>query len=83
MPSASEIGYLWSSYFAETMSVAMLKYILAKSKNSDFRPIFNQALDNSTQRVSTMESIFNSNYHPIPEAFGEKDVDINALRIVL
>lgn len=78
MPTAPEIGYLWSSYLAESMAVCMLKYFVAKSKDPDYKPIFQQALDVSNQRISSMENIFNEVNHPIPEAFGEKDVDINA-----
>jgi hypothetical protein len=77
-PTAPEIGYLWSSYLAESMSVCMLKYIVAKAKDPDYKPIFQQALDVSSQRLNSMETIFNSLSHPIPVAFGEKDVNTNA-----
>lgn len=77
-PSASEIGYLWSNYLAETMSVCMLKYIVAKSKDPDFKPIFQRALEVSSQRVNSIRDILNLFQHPIPEAFGDKDVEINA-----
>ncbi len=80
-PAASEIGYLWSNYLAESMSVCMLKYIVAKSKDPDFKPIFQRALDVSTQRIESIEKIFNLFQHPIPEAFGDKDVEINARKL--
>lgn len=32
LPTAPEIGYLWSSYLAESMSVCMLKYIVANQR---------------------------------------------------
>ncbi|AFM40217.1 Protein of unknown function (DUF3231) [Desulfosporosinus acidiphilus SJ4] len=78
MPTSAEIGFLWQSYFAETMSLCMLKYIIAKSKDPACKPVFQHALDVSSQRVTSMEDIFNTIKHPIPDAFGEKDVDINA-----
>ena len=78
MLTAPEIGYLWSSYLAESMSVCMLKYFVAKSKDPDYKPILQQALEVSSQRINSIESIFGGADHPIPEAFGEKDVDINA-----
>lgn len=78
MPTASEIGYLWSSYLAETIAVCFLKYFLAKSKDPDIKPVFQYALDVSSQRVKAIQNIYNSLDHPIPEAFGEKDVDVNA-----
>ncbi len=81
MPSASEIGNLWSSYQAESMSVCFLKFYVAKSKDPDIHAVLQRALDVSSQRVITMENIFNSFNHPIPEAYGEKDVDINAKQL--
>lgn len=76
--NASEIGYLWSSYQAETMSVCFLKYIVEHAKDPDYKPIFQRALEVSNQRVSDIEQIFNEIKHPVPEAFGERDVDIKA-----
>jgi hypothetical protein len=77
-PSASEIGNLWACDLAENMAVCMLKYMVAKSKDPDIKPVLQQALDFSTQRINSIETLFNSTHHPIPEGFGEKDVDINA-----
>jgi hypothetical protein len=78
MPTASEIGNLWQSYYAESMSIAFLKIIVTYSTDPDIKPILQKALDVSSQRVQTMENLLNSIYHPIPAAFGEKDVDTNA-----
>lgn len=78
LPNASEIGHLWSSYLAENMSVCMLKFMVAKSKDPDIKPILQQALDVSSQRVKSMEDLFKAINHPIPEGFGEKDVDNSA-----
>lgn len=78
LPSASEIGNLWAGYLAENMSVCMLKFMVAKSIDPDIKPVLEQALDVSSQRINSMETLFNSIHHPIPEGFGEKDVDINA-----
>jgi len=78
VPTSSEISHLWSSYIAECMSVAMAKYMVEKSKDPDIHNVLQQALNISNQRVISMENIFNSIQHPIPDAFNEKDVDINA-----
>jgi hypothetical protein len=77
-PTASEIGNIWASYLAENMSVCMLKFMVAKSKDPDIKPILQQALDISSQRVKSLEDLFNAIHHPIPEGFSEKDVDNNA-----
>lgn len=81
LPSASEVGNLWTSYMAESMSICFLKYYVAKSKDPEIHGVLQRALVVSSQRVNTMEAIFNSIQHPIPEAYGERDVDINAKQL--
>lgn len=76
MPTSAEISHLWSSYLAESMSVTFLKHMVAKSKDPDFHGVLQFALDISSKRLNLMEDLFISIQHPIPEAFGEKDVDI-------
>lgn len=78
MPTSPEIGYLWSGYLAECMSVCFLKDYVSKAKDPEIRTVLQQALDVSTQRVTFMEGMLNSINCPIPDAFGEKDVDANA-----
>ena len=70
LPSASEVGNLWTSYLAECMSVCFLKYYVAKSKDPDIHAVLQRALDVSSQRVNTMKDIFNSIHHPIPTVKG-------------
>jgi len=78
LPIASEIGHLWISYLAECMAVCFLKNFVAKSKDPDILTVLQRALDVSIQRVKTIEGIYNSIHHPIPEAYGEKDVDVTS-----
>ncbi|WP_407311256.1 DUF3231 family protein [Desulfosporosinus sp. SB140] len=78
LPNSSEIGHLWTSYQAETMSVCMLKQYVHGTIDPEIRSLLQRALDVSSQRVQTMKTIFNSIHHPIPSAFGEEDVDISS-----
>lgn len=77
-PISSEIAHLWSTYLAESMAICMLKHMVAKSKDPDIHNFLQWSLDISSQRVQSMEDIFNSIQHPIPYGFGEEDVDIDA-----
>ena len=61
--------------------MCFLKYYVTKSQDPDFHAVLQRALDVSSQRVSTIEGIFNSMHYPIPEAYGERDVDINAKQL--
>lgn len=78
MPTSAEINHLWSTYFAESSSVVFLKHMVKTSKDPDLHSVLQHSLDLSTQNVRLMEEIFNKIQHPIPVAFGEKDVYINA-----
>lgn len=78
LPTASEIGNLWAVYQGENMSICMLKYMVAKSKDPDIKTVLQLALDASSQKVRSMEGLFVAIAHPMPEGFGENDVDINA-----
>lgn len=77
-PTSSEINYLWITYLAESMSAAMLKYMVAKSQDPDFHNALQFALDVASKHITLIEGIFNSFHHPVPDAFGEKDVDAKA-----
>lgn len=77
-PMSSEVAHLWSSYLAENMAVCMLKHMVVKSKDPDIHNVLQRSLDISSQRVKSMEDIYNSIQYPIPDGFDEKDVDINA-----
>ncbi|MDQ7092502.1 DUF3231 family protein [Desulfosporosinus sp. PR] len=77
-PNSSEIGHLWTSYQAETVSVCMLKQYVHEASDPEIRSLLQRTLDISSQRVQTMKNLFETIHHPIPMAFGEKDVTINA-----
>ena len=77
-PTCPEIGYIWSGYLAECMSVCFLKDFVSKAKDPDIHNVLQTALDASSQRIISMEEIFRSIKLPIANAFGEKDVDVNA-----
>lgn len=77
-PTSAEINHLWSTYFAESLSKTMLKHMVAKSKDPDFHNVLKSALDLSSQNILLMKDLFNKIEHPIPDAFGENDVNVNA-----
>ncbi|MDT3698692.1 MAG: DUF3231 family protein [Thermincola sp.] len=77
-PTSSEISHLWMTYMAESMSVAMLKHMAAKAKDPDFHNVLQIALDISSQNIIALENLYTIIQCPVPDSFGENDVDINA-----
>ncbi len=80
-PTVPEISHLWSTYLAESMACCFQKHIVAITKDPDYHSIMQSALELSSRNITLIENIFNSIRHPIPEAFGEKDVDPTAPKL--
>ncbi|MHB1654521.1 MAG: DUF3231 family protein [Desulfitobacteriaceae bacterium] len=78
IPTASEIGQLWTSYLAESMSRCMLQYFVEKAKDPNIKPVLQRALDVSSQRIDAIAQIFNSVQCPVPHGFTDEDFDVNA-----
>lgn len=77
-PTSSEIYHLWSTYIAYSMACAMQKHMVAKCQDPDLKNVLQNALDVSNRSIQRMEELFKTIEYPIPDAFGEKDVDVNA-----
>lgn len=81
MPSSSEIGHLWTAYQAESMAICFLKKWVHDATDQDLKPLLQDTLNLSTQRVEAMENLFNTVNYPIPQGFGEKDVEVNSPKL--
>lgn len=79
--TVAEINHLWSTYMAESMACCFQKHIVAMAKDPDYRSVMQSALDLSSINLTLIENIFRSIQHPIPEAFGEKDVNSTASKL--
>ena len=76
--TATEIGQLWGTYMAQSMSKCMLPYFIEKCKDPDIRSVLQYTLDVSTQHINSMTELFNKANFPIPHGFTDEDFDINA-----
>lgn len=77
-PTVAEINHLWTAYFGESQLAVLLKHMAAHSKDPDYHSVLQQELDLASNNIKIMEDLYKAIQHPIPDAFGEKDVDINA-----
>lgn len=76
--NASEIAGLWTSYIDDGLEIYVLKYYLSKVKDSEIRPILQNALTVCEQHVQTVANIFNEEGLPVPHGFTEEDVNLDA-----
>jgi len=76
--SSAEIGGLWGTYLQENMGVCLLKYFLHHNQDKEIKTVLQQSLKFSEAHVQQITQIFENEGVPIPEGFGEKDIDLSA-----
>ena len=79
--TSSEIGQLWATYMAQSMSKCMVPYFVEKCKDPDIRSVLQLVLDVSNRHVNSITEIFNKENFPIPHGFTDEDFDVNAKQL--
>lgn len=77
----SSIAGLWSTYMADSAAICMFQHFLKHVDMEETKDILQNALNLSEQHLKEIEDIFNRENIPVPDAFGEEDVDLNAPRL--
>jgi len=77
----SSIAGLWSTYMYDSASICMFKHFLKHVDMKEIKDILQYALSLSEQHLKEIEGIFNKERIPIPDAFGDDDVDLNTPRL--
>ncbi|GAE37523.1 DUF3231 family protein [Halalkalibacter akibai] len=76
--TATEMGYLWSTYQAETMNYCILTYFNQIVEDDDIKRLNELTLDSSKENIEQMRSIFKLDDFPIPIGFTDLDVQKEA-----
>lgn len=79
--TASELAYLWSTYIADSMSLCVNNYFLVHIEDEGIRGLLKHAQDLSQQHIEIIQGIFTEEGVQIPQAFTEKDVNLQAKRL--
>lgn len=79
--TATEMGYLWSTYQAETLNVCLLTYFDAIVEDPEIKQINTLSLQTATEKVEKLKEIFRNSHFPIPIGFTEADVSVQAERL--
>jgi len=77
----SSIAGLWSTYMADSASIYTFKQFLNHVDIKEIKDILQYALSLSEQHLKEIEDIFNKENIPIPDAFGDDDINIDAPRL--
>lgn len=76
--TSAEISMLWSAYISDTMSICILKHFVQTCEDRDLKPIIELALTYSTDHVEKISDLFEKEGIPLPEGFGDQDVNLQA-----
>lgn len=79
--TSAEMGKLWATYMGNTMSVCVLSYYLQHVEDDDIKTLLENALKLSMEFKKRTEEIFEKESFPIPQGFGEEDVNLGAPRL--
>jgi hypothetical protein len=79
--TSGELTPLWTGYLGDSMANCMLKYFLNKVEDAEVKPIVEYALGLTEEHMEFKNSLFKNEKFPIPLAFTDNDVNINAPRL--
>jgi hypothetical protein len=79
--TSSEIAGIWDSFMVDSLAVCVLKYFTNRVDDNETRVILQYSLDLPTQHIKELTNFLYEAELPLPEAFSDKDVNINAPRL--
>ncbi|NOU89146.1 DUF3231 family protein [Paenibacillus sp. LMG 31460] len=79
--TSGDIAPLWGGYLSDSMVNCVLKHFLHTVEDGDVKPIIEYALGLTTEHMEFSNKLFKDEKFPIPLAFTEKDVNLNARRL--
>lgn len=78
---SSEIAGLWLNYISDSVASCMLKYFINTVEDADVKPHLQNALSLSQEHIQAIKIFFNNEGLPIPQGFGDNDVNLNAPKL--
>ncbi|RFB15330.1 DUF3231 family protein [Bacillus sp. HNG] len=76
--TASELGYLWTGYSINEMSMWYLTIFQEHSKDGEIKNLYEYALENTIKMLRTRNEILSNAGYPIPVGFSKSDIDKNS-----
>lgn len=79
--TSAELGKLWATYTGNSMSRCILSYYLQHVEDEDIKILLENALNLCEEFMKTTKEIFEKENFPVPQGFGEEDVNLGAPRL--
>lgn len=81
--TSAEMGKLWATYTGNSMAKCVLSYYLQHVDDEDIKTLLENALKLTEDFMRMSKEIFEKENFPIPNGFGEEDVNLGAPRLFL
>jgi hypothetical protein len=81
--TSAEISNLWNTYMNDSLALCTLKYFQEKVQDAEIKPVIKYALELSQKHINYLTKLFHKENHPVPQGFGDEDVDVNAPALFL
>ncbi|BAH07579.1 DUF3231 family protein [Clostridium kluyveri] len=78
---SSEISAIWNSYIGESLVAHIIEYFSSRADDNEIGYMLQHILRLSNKRIKILTNLFNQEKLPLPEAFTDSDVDVNAPRL--
>ncbi|WP_261305505.1 DUF3231 family protein [Paenibacillus andongensis] len=79
--TSGDIAPLWAGYLSDSMVKGVLQHFLHTVEDVEVKPVIEFALGLTIEHMEFSAKLFNDEKFPIPLAFTEKDVNLNAPRL--
>lgn len=79
--TSAEISMLWSTYIGDSMAICVLHHFSNTYEDPDIIPIIELALKSAQSHIIQITDIFQKEEIPIPNGFGEQDVNLKAKKL--
>jgi hypothetical protein len=79
--TSAEIAMLWNTYIGDTMGICVLQHFLVTCEDQDITPIIEFAINSSQDHIFQISELFNKEGIPIPNGFGEQDVNLQSKKL--
>lgn len=79
--TSAELSMLWSTYIGDTMAICVLKHFKLTCEDTDILPTIELAITSANDHITQITEIFTKEGIPIPNGFGEQDVNLNAKKL--
>ncbi|KRF11090.1 DUF3231 family protein [Paenibacillus sp. Soil787] len=79
--TSGDIAPLWGGYLSDSMVNCVLKHFLQTVEDDEVKPVIEFALGLTIEHMEFTNKLFKVEQFPIPLAFTDKDVNLNAPRL--